>query len=72
MTREPAAAQPQRASFAQTLRAVGASFFGVRGSSAHARDARQLHPLHVIVAGLLLAACFVLVLIFIVRAVVGA
>jgi hypothetical protein len=54
------------------LRAVGASFFGVRGRAAHTSDARRLNPVHVIVAGVALAICFVLVLVAIVRAVTGA
>ncbi len=61
-----------KASFGQTMRAVGASFFGVRGRAAHASDARRLNPVHVIVAGIVLAICFVLVLVAIVRAVTGA
>ena len=61
-----------RASFVETLRAVGASFFGVRGRAAHTSDARRLNPVHVIVAGVALAICFVLVLVAIVRAVTGA
>lgn len=55
------------ASFAQTLKAVGASFFGVRGSRAHQADLRSLNPVHVIVAGVAMAALFVLCLILIVR-----
>lgn len=46
------------------------SFFGVRKSSEHKRDAEQLNPVHVIIAGVLGAALFVLILILIVRAVV--
>jgi hypothetical protein len=54
-------------SFAQTLKAVGASFFGVRGSREHQADMRSLNPVHVIVAGIAMAALFVLSLILIVR-----
>jgi len=55
-----------------TIGAFGASFFGVRGRAAHASDARRLNPVHVIVAGVVLAIGFVLVLVAIVRAVTGA
>ena len=69
MTQEPHAQRRERATFAQTLRAVAASFFGVRASRAHEQDARRLNPVHVIVAGVLAALGFVLVLVAIVRAV---
>jgi hypothetical protein len=59
-----------RATFGQTLRAVGASFFGVRGSRAHQADMRSLNPVHVIIAGIGMAALFVLALLLIVRMVV--
>lgn len=66
---EPGEPRP-RASFLETLRAVGWSFFGVRGRRAHARDVSRLNPVHVIVAGILAAVVFVVVLILVVRAVV--
>jgi hypothetical protein len=57
----------RKGSFAQTLRAVFWSFFGVRKSSHHQEDVNQLNPVHVIVAGLLGAVMFVLVLVLLVR-----
>jgi hypothetical protein len=54
-------------SIARTLKAVAASFFGVRGSRAHQDDLRHLKPLHVIVAGVAMAAVFVLSLVLVVR-----
>ena len=61
---------PQRkASFADTIKAVAASFFGVRGRSSHERDIARLNPLHVIIAGLLMAALFILTLVFVVKTV---
>ncbi|MBU6272337.1 MAG: DUF2970 domain-containing protein [Betaproteobacteria bacterium] len=69
MDRPPGAPAP-RASFGQTLRAVGASFFGVRGSRAHQADLRSLNPVHVILAGIGMAGVFVLALVLIVRMVV--
>lgn len=61
----------RKAGFLDTIKAVGWSFFGVRGRKAHERDLARLDPVHVIAAGLLLAAAFVLVLVMIVRAVVA-
>ena len=60
-----------QASLLDTAKAVGASFFGVRGRKAHERDLARLNPVHVILVGVLLAAAFVLTLLFIVRLVVG-
>lgn len=54
-----------------TLKAVGAAFFGVRGRGQHEQDFANLNPIHVIGAGLVLAAIFVLVLVLIVRWVVA-
>ena len=59
------------ASFFDTIRAVGAAFFGVRGRRAHERDLARLNPLHVVAAGLLMAVVLVLTLVAIVRAVVA-
>ena len=60
-----------KAGFFDTIKAVGASFFGVRGRRAHERDMARLSPVHVVVAGLLLSAVFVLTLVVIVRTVAG-
>ena len=64
-------ATKRRASFAQTMKAVFWSFFGLRKGRDHDRDMAQLNPVHVIIAGLLATALFILVLLLIVRAVVG-
>ena len=64
-------AAARKGSFGQTLRAVAWSFFGVRKSSEHEKDVSQLNPLHVIVAGIVGAAVFVLVLVLLVSWVVG-
>ena len=61
----------RKASLLDTAKAVGASFFGVRGSRAHEHDMSNLNPLHVILVGIALAAAFVLTLVLVVRAVVG-
>ena len=60
----------RKASFVQTMKAVLWSFFGVRKRSDYERDAAQLNPVHVIIAALIGALVFVLVLIAIVKTVV--
>jgi len=64
-------ATKRRASFAQTMKAVFWSFFGVRKGRDHDRDMAQLNPVHVIIAGLLATALFIFVLLMIVRVVVS-
>lgn len=64
-------ASQRKASFGATMKAVFWSFFGVRKKSAYEKDAAQLNPVHVIIAGVLGAAIFVGVLVMIVRAVVA-
>jgi hypothetical protein len=62
---------PERqATFGQTLRTVLWSFFGVRKRSDHERDTARINPVHVVIAGVLATATFVLILILIVRSVV--
>lgn len=61
----------RKSSFGQSMRAVFWSFFGVRKRRDLEADAAQLNPLHVIVAALIGAAIFIVVLILVVRAVVG-
>ncbi|MCA1324171.1 DUF2970 domain-containing protein [Herbaspirillum sp. alder98] len=64
-------ASRRRASFGATIKAVLWSFFGVRGKRGYEQDAARLNPLHVIVAGVIAAALFVLGLIVVVKLVVG-
>jgi hypothetical protein len=64
-------ASRRRASFGATIKAVLWSFFGVRGKSGYEQDAARLNPLHVIIAGLIAAALFVLGLILVVKLVVA-
>lgn len=61
----------RRGSFLQTMRAVAWSFFGVRRSREYEQDVSQLNPVHVIVAGVLGAALFIVALVLLVRWVVG-
>ena len=62
---------PPPAGFLQIVMAVGASFFGVRKRGDHDAIARSVKPQHLIVAGVLGAALFVLVLVVVVRLVIA-
>lgn len=64
-------AAARKGSFLQTMRAVAWSFFGVRRSSGYAEDVAKLNPVHVIIAGVIGAALFVLALVLLVQWVVG-
>ena len=59
------------ASFLQTMRAVAWSFFGVRRGADYAKDVDKLNPVHVIIAGVIGAAFFVLVLVLLVQWVIA-
>jgi hypothetical protein len=61
----------RKGSFFGTLKAVAWSFFGVRKSSDYEKDVSQLNPVHVIVAGVVAAAVFVLVLVVFVHWVIA-
>jgi hypothetical protein len=58
-------------SFLQTMRAVAWSFFGVRRGADYEKDVAQLNPVHVIIAGIMGAVLFVLVLVMLVQWVIG-
>lgn len=64
-------AVPRKGSWLRSFRAVAWSFFGVRRARDYEQDVSQLKPQHVIVAGLVAAALFVVVLVLLVRWVVG-
>ena len=55
------------ASMLQTVRAVAWSFFGVRRHADYEQDMSRLNPLHVVIAGLIGAALFVLAIVMLVR-----
>ena len=61
----------RKAPFLRTLQAVAWSFFGVRKSRDLERDLGQLNPIHLVVAGVVLAALFVLALILLVQWVIA-
>ena len=55
----------------RAFKAVAWSFFGVRKNSEYERDIAELKPQHVIVAGVISAALFVLVLVLVVKWVIS-
>ena len=61
----------RKGSLLRTLSAVGWSFFGVRKARDLERDAAQLNPLHVVIAGVAVAALFVGLLIVLVNWVIA-
>ena len=61
----------RKASFSATMKAVCWSFFGIRKKSDYEKDAQQLNPVHVIIAGVIGAAIFIAVLLLIVNSVVA-
>ena len=61
----------RKASLRQTMSAVAWSFFGVRRGRDHEEDMAKLNPVHVVIAGVLGAAVFVLMLVLLVRWVIG-
>lgn len=61
----------RKASFGATMKAVFWSFFGIRKKSDYEKDAQQLNPVHVIIAGVIGAAIFIAVLLLIVNSVVA-
>lgn len=62
----------RKASFGATVKAVLWSFFGVRKKSGYEEDAAQLNPMHVIIAGVIAAVIFVVILLSVVKMVVAA
>ena len=57
----------RKGSFAQTLRAVAWSFFGVRKGTEYEKDVSQLNPVHVVIAGVIGAALFIVALLLLVN-----
>jgi hypothetical protein len=71
MSTELKQATQRRGSFAQTLKAVAWSFFGVRKGSDYEQDVQKLNPVHVIIAGVAVAALFVTGLVLLVNWVIA-
>ena len=64
-------AAARKGSLVQTFKAVAWSFFGVRKASEYEKDVTELNPVHVVAAGVVAAALFVLALVILVKWVVG-
>jgi hypothetical protein len=71
MSEELKQASKRKASFAATMKAVFWSFFGIRKRSDYEKDAAQLNPIHLIIAGLVGALIFIGVLVTVVKLVVA-
>jgi len=69
---EDATPTARKANFGQTFRAVAWSFLGIRRSADHEQDVKKLNPIHVVIAGVLGAAVFVVFLVVLVHFVIGA
>ena len=57
----------RKGSFVRTMKAVAWSFFGVRKGVDYEKDVNQLNPVHVVIAGVIGAALFVIVLLLVVN-----
>lgn len=57
----------RKLNFFQTLKAVAWGFFGVRKGKGYHEDIAKLNPVHLIVAGILAAIIFVVVLVLAAR-----
>ena len=68
---EPQPVTARKGSLLQTMQAVAWSFLGIRRQADYAKDVAHLNPIHVVVAGIIGAALFVLALVLLVRWVVG-
>ena len=68
---EPGPVTNRKLSFGATLKAVFWSFLGIRKKSDYEKDAAQLNPVHVIIAGVIGALIFISTLVIIVKNVVA-
>jgi hypothetical protein len=57
----------RKGSWLQTAKAVAWSFFGIRRRTDYAKDLENLNPIHVVIAGIVGAALFVVLLMLLVR-----
>ena len=64
-------AAARKGSLVRTFSAVAWSFFGVRKSAEYEKDVAQLNPVHVILAGVVAAAVFVVGLLLLVKWVIS-
>jgi hypothetical protein len=68
---KPPTPTQRKSSFGATMKAVLWSFFGVRKKSDYEKDAAQLNPVHVLIAGLIGVVIFIATLVTIVHFVVA-
>jgi hypothetical protein len=61
----------RKVSFGATVKAVLWSFFGVRKKRDYEKDAAELNPVHVLIAGIIGVVLFILILLTIVHVVVA-
>ncbi len=64
-------AAARKGSFLGTMKAVAWSFIGIRKGAGYEKDVAQLNPVHVIIAGVIAAAVFVVSLVLLVQWVIG-
>jgi len=57
----------RKGSFIRTMKAVAWSFFGVRKGTDYEKDVNQLNPVHVVIAGVIGAVLFIIVLLLLVN-----
>jgi hypothetical protein len=68
---DPEQKAPRKSSFGATVKAVLWAFLGIRKKRDYEKDAAQLNPVHVIIAGIIGALIFIAVLVTIVKIVVA-
>ncbi|SHI06546.1 DUF2970 domain-containing protein [Pollutimonas bauzanensis] len=61
----------RKLNFFQTLKAVAWGFFGVRKGKGYSEDISKLNPVHLILAGVLAAIVFVVVLVMAARGLIS-
>ena len=61
----------RKGSWLMTAKAVAWSFLGIRRRADYAKDIEKLNPIHVVIAGIVGAALFVVLLVLLVRWVVS-
>ena len=71
MTRDIHELSRRKLNFFQTLKAVAWGFFGVRKGKGYTEDISKLNPVHLILAGVLAAIGFVVVLVLAARGLIS-
>ncbi|WP_353146463.1 DUF2970 domain-containing protein [Pollutimonas bauzanensis] len=71
MTKDIQELSRRKLNFFQTLKAVAWGFFGVRKGKGYSEDISKLNPVHLILAGVLAAIGFVVVLVLAARGLIS-